>query len=64
MIQTIILSVIAGVVKSILLGLVGFFFKSKLLIMRILGFLITFGALGTLTFMILVAAALTVIKFI
>jgi hypothetical protein len=32
--------------------------------MRILGFLLTFGALGTLTFMILVAAALNVIKFI
>jgi hypothetical protein len=28
--------------------------------MRILGFLVTMGALGTLTFMILVSAALTV----
>ena len=38
----------------------GFLFKSDLIPIRIIGFIVTAGALGALTYMILVAAALTV----
>ncbi len=60
--ENILLAIIAGLTKSIILGIIGLLFKSDNFSLRLIGYTVTLSVLGGLTFMILVAAALNVIN--